>query len=271
MTFESEAIRSFEYSRWQRAAGVYESTFAGATRPFIDALLDAAHVGRGVHMLDVACGPGFVASCAATRSASAAGLDFSPAMLAVARSRDGAIRFDQGDAEALPYADGAFDAVVSNFGIHHVPRPLLALHEAHRVLRSGGRVAFSFWAGLSENIAWKLLFDAIARHGDPTASNAPPPGGGFGTATQCADALRNVGFADCTTELLRAIWHHAGARELVAALQSGTARMAAMIDAQRPAAMPAILADIDECSERYRDADGIAVPIAAVIAAGMKP
>ena len=130
-------------------------------------------------------------------------------MLAVARARDGAIRFDQGDAEALPYADDEFDAVVSNFGIHHVPRPALALREAHRVLRGGGRVAFSFWAESSENIAWKLLFDAIARHGDPAASQAPPPGGGFGTAAQCADALRQVGFVECTTELVRATWHHA--------------------------------------------------------------
>jgi SAM-dependent methyltransferase len=270
MTFDPEAVRSFEYSRWQRAATAYVSTFANATGPFIDALLDAASVGHGMRMLDIACGPGFVASRAAMRGAGATGVDFSPAMLAVARSCKGAISFDQGDAEALPYADGKFDAVVSNFGIHHVPRPPLALREAHRVLRSGGRVAFSFWAGLNENIAWKLLSDAIARHGDPAVSRAPPPGGGFGTAAQCADALRDVDFVDCTTELVRATWHHAGARELVAALQSGTARMAATIKAQRPAALPAIIADIDRCAEPYRDAGGIAVPIAAVIASGLK-
>ncbi len=271
MSFDPEAVRAFEHSRWERAAAAYASTFASATRPFVDALLDAARVGRGMRMLDIACGPGFVTSRAGMRGAAATGLDFSPAMLAVARARDGAIRFDEGDAEALPYADNEFDAVVSNFGIHHVPRPALALGEAHRVLRSGGRVAFSFWADLSENIAWKLLFDAIARHGDPAASQAPPPGGGFGTPAQCADALRRVGFADCTTELVRATWHHAGAQELVAALQAGTARMAAMIEAQPAAAMPAIVADIEEKAARYRDADGIAVPIAAVIAAGVKP
>ena len=47
--------------------------------------------------------------------------------------------------------------------------------------------------------------------------------------------------------------------------------MAAMIEAQRPAAMPAIIADIDKCAEPYRDPQGIAVPIAAVIAFGVKP
>ena len=166
MLFDPEAVRNFEHSRWERAAPSYEATFAGATTPFIDALLDAAGVGRGVPVLDIACGPGLAASRAATRGAMATGLIFSPAMLAIARARDGAIRFDEGDAEALPYTGDRFDAVVSNFGIHHVPRPALALREAHRVLRAGGRAAFSFWAEPSENVAWKLLFDAIARHGE---------------------------------------------------------------------------------------------------------
>ncbi len=101
--------------------------------------------------------------------------------------------------------------------------------------------------------------------------DAPPPGGGFNSPKQCADALRHVGFVDCTTELVRATWHHADAQALVASLQAGTARMAAMIEAQRPAAMPAIIADIDARAEPYRDAQGIAVPIAAVIASGVKP
>jgi SAM-dependent methyltransferase len=271
LSFDPEAVRAFEHSRWERAAAAYESTFAGATRQFIDALLDAACIGPGVRMLDIACGPGLVASRAGMGGAAATGLDFSPAMLAIARVRDGAIRFDQGDAEALPYPDSEFDAVVSNFGIHHVPRPVLALGGAYRVLRSGGCVAFRFWADPSENTAWNLLFDAIGRHGDPAASQAPPPGGGFGSAAQCSDALRQVGFAHCTTELVRATWHHAGAHALVAALRSGTARMAAMIEAQHSSAMPAIIADIDEHAERFRDTDGIAVQIAAVIAAGVKP
>ncbi len=111
--------------------------------------------------------------------------------------------------------------MVSNFGIHHVPRPVFALREAHRVLRAGGRVAFSFWAEPGENIAWKLVFDAIARHGDRAAARTPAPGGGFGTAAQCADALREVGFADCTTRLVYATWQHRDAQALVTARQGG--------------------------------------------------
>jgi SAM-dependent methyltransferase len=270
MPFDPQAVREFEHSRWQRAAAVYESTFASATRPFIAPLLDAAHVNQGTRLLDIACGPGLLAATAKQRGATVRGLDFSPAMLAIAKARDGSIDFDQGDAEALPYTDHAFDSVVSNFGIHHVPRPQLALREAHRVLRPGGQVAFSFWAEPGENIAWKLLFDAVARHGDPAASDAPPPGGGLRGAEQCAEALGAAGFADCTTRLVRATWRQPDAASLVAALRAGTARMAAMIEAQQAEAMPAIIGDIAANAERYRQADGLALPIAAVIAAGAK-
>jgi ubiquinone/menaquinone biosynthesis C-methylase UbiE len=150
--------------------------------------------------------------------------------------RETELRFDEGDAESLPYEDASFDSVVSNFGIHHVPRPGFALREAHRVLREGGRVAFSFWAEPAENVAWKLVFDAVARHGAREAVQMPAPGGGFGTAAQCADAVR----------------------------------MAALLEAQRPDALAAIVADIAANAECYRDDDGIAVPIAAVIASGVK-
>ncbi len=268
--FDPEAVRSFEHARWQVAASAYSATFAGATTPFVEPLLDAAQVGRGTRLLDLACGPGFVASAARRRGAVARGLDFSPAMLAVARTRDQSVQFDEGDAEMLPYADAAFDAVVSTVGIHHVPRPLLALREARRVLSDGGRVAFSFWADPVENIGWRLVFDAVARHGDRTAARAPGPGGGFGTAAQCADALREAGFAACEAQLVRATWQHADAQALVAALRAGTARMAAMLEAQRPEVLAAVVADIGRNSEAFRNKDGIAVPIAAVIASGTK-
>jgi len=221
-------------------------------------------------MLDIACGPGFVASKGKARGALATGVDFSPAMLAMARSLNATLRFDEANAEALPYADASFDAVVANFGIHHVPRPILALREAFRVLCTDGRVAFSFWAEPGENIAWKLVFDAVARHGDRRAAQTPAPGGGFGTSEQCADALREVGFSECATQLIRATWDHHDAQSLVTALGAGTARMAAMLEAQPPGAMPAIIADITTNAERYRNGERIAVPVVAVIASGVK-
>jgi SAM-dependent methyltransferase len=267
---DPEAIRAFEHARWERAASVYAASFGVATRKFCDALLDAAGVGAGTQMLDLACGTGVVAGTAATRGAVVCGVDFSAAMLAEARAGHPSVEFVQGDAEAVPLPDARFDAVVSNFGLHHVPRPALALAEVRRVLRPGGRVAFTFWAGHAENIAWRLVFDAVRRCGDPAASEAPAPGGGFGTTQDCLDALAAVGFAEVRGRLEHRVWRHADAAGLVMALQAGTARMAAMIEGQEGGVLAKMVADIEASAAAYRDAAGLALPIAAVVVEGRR-
>jgi len=267
---DAEAIRAFEHARWERAASVYAASFGVATRQFCEALLDAAGVGADTEVLDLACGPGVVAGRAAARGAVVCGLDFSAAMLAEARATHPLVQFVHGDAEAVPLPDASVDAVVSNFGLHHVPRPALALAEVRRVLRPGGRLAFTFWGGRAENVAWKLVFDSVQRCGDLAASDAPAPGGGFGTTQACLDALAAAGFADVGGRLEHRVWRHADAAELVAALRAGTARMAAMIDGQRAGRLADIVADIEENAAVYRDSTGLALPIAAVLAEGVR-
>jgi ubiquinone/menaquinone biosynthesis C-methylase UbiE len=265
-----EAIRQFEHAGWERAADTYENSFAPATRQFIQPLLDAAGMGSGAAVLDLASGPGFVTAAAAARGATARGLDFSPAMLRVARDRHPGVTFDQGDAEAPPYGDAAFDAVISNFGIHHVPRPSVAIEQARRILRPGGRIAFTIWAAPSENVPWGLVFDAIRQEGDAAASTAPAPGGGFGTPPDCIRVLTAAGFADVTVAPLEGIWHLRDGAGLLAALRSGTARMAGLIEAQNPTALPAIAAHIDRSAAAWRADDGLRLPIRAWVAAGRK-
>mgnify|MGYP005810707757 CR=1 FL=1 len=271
MSFHADAVRAFEHAGWEQAAAGYESAFGTATRQFLPALIEAAGIGRGDRLLDLACGTGLAAAAAAERGAEVTGLDFSAAMLAEARAHYSSLRFEQGDAEALPFADGAFDVVVSNFGIHHTPNPAAALKEAYRVLRPGGRIAFTIWAAPAENLAWRLLFDAVARCGNPAASDAPRPGGGFATADHCRVALADAGFEAPATQLVRARWLHADGASLVAALRGGTARMAALIKAQDPAALPAIAADIDAHAAEWRGAGGLSLPIAAVVGSGRRP
>ena len=127
MSFEPEAIRAFEHAGWQRAASTYGNSFAHATVPYIAPLLEAAEISPGQHVLDVACGPGHLAAAACARGATVHGLDFSAEMVAIARSAHPEVVVTEGDAENLPYPDNTFHAVVSSFGIHHVPRPELAL------------------------------------------------------------------------------------------------------------------------------------------------
>ena len=269
MSFEPEAIRTFEHAGWQRAAASYGSSFAPATALYIEPLLEAAEISSGQRLLDVACGPGHLAAAASARGATSHGLDFSAEMVGIARSAHPKVIVTEGDAEALPYPDGTFHAVVSSFGIHHVPRPELALAECFRVLKPSGRMAFTVWATPEENTAWSLVFDAVDRHGNRSALKAPPPGA-LNRIDQCLQILEAAAFTDRSAEIVRSEWLLPNGSALLAAMSAGTARMAALIAAQEPAAFAAIANDINRHAERFRRDETLAIPIAAVLARGRK-
>jgi ubiquinone/menaquinone biosynthesis C-methylase UbiE len=271
MGFDPEAVRAFEHAGWQQAAPAYGSTFARATGGFTDALLDAVRVEAGIEVLDLACGPGLVAGVARGRGAIATGLDFSAAMVAIARATHPGIRFEEGDAEALPFADGSFDRVVANFGIHHVPDPVRALSETLRVLRPSGRVAFTSWAAPAENIAWKILFDAVSAHGDLEAAKTPPSGGSLRTPEDLLQVLSAAGFTALGARRLTGEWRFEEAGDLVEGFRQGTVRTAALIAAQPAAVMPAVEAAIAQSVAGYRGPHGFAVPIVAILGSGMRP
>src|SRR5688572_18843391 len=104
----------------------------------------------GDKVLDVACGTGVVAITARRAGANVTGLDLTPKLLerakenaAIAAITD--IEWHEGDAEALPFKDGAFDVVLSQFGHIFAPRPDVTIREMLRVLKPGGRIAFATW------------------------------------------------------------------------------------------------------------------------------
>lgn len=103
----------------------------------------------GTQVLDVACGTGNLAIPAAKAGALVTGVDIAPNSVEQARENAKAaglnIRFDEGDAEALPYSDASFDAVVTMFGAMFAPRPELVAAELKRVTRPGGLIAMANW------------------------------------------------------------------------------------------------------------------------------
>jgi ubiquinone/menaquinone biosynthesis C-methylase UbiE len=97
-------------------------------------------------------------------------------MIAEARRGQPALTFREGDAEALPFDAGRFDAVVMNFGLLHLARPDAELAEAHRVLRAGGRYAFTVWASPAAAVGFGLVLRAVETLGkkDVPLPEGPP-------------------------------------------------------------------------------------------------
>src|SRR5262245_45759857 len=137
-----------------RAAEAYGAAFSKLTVQAIDPMLSSVAFSPGARLFDVVCGLGDLAAVAARRGARVTGLAFSPRMVALALRIHPGIDFREGDAEAMPFGAGSFEVVAMNFGVGHVPDPDRAFREAHRVLASGGRYAFSWWAGLDEAVVF---------------------------------------------------------------------------------------------------------------------
>jgi SAM-dependent methyltransferase len=104
-------------------------------------------------VLDVACGTGNLAIPAARAGAEVIGIDIAPNLVGQARQRAAserlAIKFEEGDAERLPYESGSFDVVVSMFGAIFAPRPQVVATELLRVTRAGGTIAMANWTPAS--------------------------------------------------------------------------------------------------------------------------
>lgn len=189
-----------ERAGWDRRAAGYGATTARATTQAIPSLLAAARVASGTCMIDVCCGPGYAAGAAAALGAEATGVDVSPAMIAAARAAFPACRFDAGDAATLPAADHAFDAAVCGFGLFHLADPAAALAEMRRVLRPGGRIALSQWAGPAASPFFKVVFGALGAHADMTVAPPGPPPFALSSVDALEAALIEAGFEDASVE-----------------------------------------------------------------------
>ena len=159
-----EVVTKFEHDTWSRCAESYLDTFAGMTRETVPLLLEAAHISRGTHVLEIGSGPGHVAHLLAESGAIVTGVDFSAEMVAVARRQFPGITFQEADAEQLPFEAGTFDAVVSNFVVHHLARPTVVFQEVCRVLKRGGRFAFVVFGAPEAQSSISAFFTAVQAH-----------------------------------------------------------------------------------------------------------
>jgi SAM-dependent methyltransferase len=264
--------REFERSGWERAAAAYAGSFEAATGLFALPLLDAAGVKAGSKLLDVACGPGSVTARAASRGADVIGVDFSPSMIATAIRRNPALRFQESDAEALPFEDETFDAVVINFGVHHFPFPVRAIGEARRVLRSGGRFGFATWASRREHVIDGLVVDAVRAAGNPEANLPMSPNGPVNEIDLCIKLLTEAGFRPdaMRADLLKAPLTVTSAAHLIDIFEAGTVRLSTLLRSQPPENRAAILASIQAGIAGYRADDEFRIPFAAIIAVATK-
>ncbi|BBK38741.1 hypothetical protein STAQ_38190 [Allostella sp. ATCC 35155] len=185
------ALKARQQGAW--SSGDY--AVVGTTLQIVgEQLCEAADLRSGWTVLDVAAGNGNATLAAARRGCAVVSTDYVPALLERGRERAQAerlaVEFRQADAEALPFADASFDAVLSTFGVMFTPDQDKAAAEMLRVCRPGGRIGLANWT--PEGFIGQL-FRTMAGH-------LPPPSGVrspalWGTEARLAE-LFGAGAAD---------------------------------------------------------------------------
>lgn len=258
-------------------AETYEQYFVPAMfLPWATILLRYASPQPGERMLDVACGTGIVARQAAPlvgANGQVVALDMNPAMLAVARAQpapSGAtIRWQEGNAMALPFPDDTFDVVLCQHGLQFVPDRAGAVREMRRVLVPGGRALVIVLQALARHPVFEALMESVARHLSLPVSAVMTP-----FALCDADELRSLftatGFAkvailpESTT-----VRFPEPERFVPLAVTSSAAAVPAFAQLEAPARaalLETVRGEIEPTIRRYRNGDSVTFPMFAHIA-----
>jgi ubiquinone/menaquinone biosynthesis C-methylase UbiE len=269
-----QSFRDFEQAGWEDA-GIcrhYHESLSTVTTQSVEALLDAAGVRAGSRLLDVATGVGYIAAAGAQRGAEAVGVDFSSTQIRMARERYPALRFEPADADALPFPAASFEALTNGFGMCHVADPGAALREAFRVLKSGGRIAFTVWDGPERAVGIGAAYIAIRAHG--AADVGLPMGPNFflfSDPEQSRQALTRAGFVSPSLRQVPQVWHLTDPDSVFTVLIEGTVRTRAALRAQSASATEAIKTAIRDAVAPYRRGDRYEVPMPAALSTAVKP
>jgi ubiquinone/menaquinone biosynthesis C-methylase UbiE len=269
---DADAFNAFEAAGWDTRAVEYDHYWPGLTSRLSDPLLDAVAVGPGMRVLDVACGPGYLAGRAAERGAAAVGVDIAEPMVSLARQRFQRAEFRRGDAHALPFPDRSFDAVVGNLGLPHFGRPERAVAEFGRVLTAGGRVALTTWNLPARARLVGVLLEAVHEIGiaPPDTVPAGPNFFRFADDAELDSLLKDQDFVEIDIRTVEFIHSIDSADELWDGLLNGTVRMSAVVRGQADDVVRQIRASFDRRVDEYRTGDRYQLPVSFKLASARR-
>jgi len=198
---QAEAWDGPEGEHW----ALHHERFDATISPHHGVLITAAAFAPGERVLDIGCGNGLSSRDAARAvgpSGSVLGVDLSGPMLAVAAQlaeEEGLdnVRFERGDAQVQSFEPGAYDLVISRFGVMFFLDPVAAFTNIASALRPGGRAAFLVWQSVAANEWVSAMRDALAVGRDLPV---PPPGApspfGLADTDFTRGVLTEAGFTD---------------------------------------------------------------------------
>lgn len=270
--------KPIELEQWQlngNAPEAYEKYLVPAIfKKWAGYLVEQAGLKPGDRILDLCCGTGIVACTAAAHIGMnnlIAGLDINEGMLAVARKTSSRmypeIEWHPGDASAIPFTDGSFDAVLCQQAFQFFPDPPAVLNEMYRVLVPNGRLAINVLRPIQYSPAYIILANILEEHAGTQAGaimRSPFPSW---TIEQLRDLMTDAKFRNVHIQTVITPIRFPSAEEFLIR-EAASSPLAGSINALSFDAREKLIADIEEALIEYTDDDGIVFPMETYIAVG---
>ena len=283
MTFDPIQYKTTTRQQWEDAAEAWDRwgpTLEAWLGDATQIMLDAADVGDGGRVLDVAAGAGGQSLAVARRVGPRGGVvatDISPAILAYAAKAAA----DAGlpnvatveiDGEALgAVADGLFDAVISRVGLIYFPDQRRALAGMRDALRDGGRMAAIVYSTPDRNEFFSLPVSIIRRRAElpPPLPGQPGPFS-LGAPGALEELLTDAGFRDVTVTTVPAPLRLGSAADCVAFERESFGALHQMLSGVEPEEATEVWGEIEEALGRFESADGFVGPCELLVASGTR-
>lgn len=283
MTFDPLQYKQTTRRQWDDAAEAWDRwgpTLESWLGPATDAMLDAAGVGIGSRVLDVAAGAGGQTLAAARRvgpDGRVVATDISATILsyaAKAAAEHGLTNVEtvEADGEELHEAsEGTFDAVISRVGLIYFPDQQAALAGMRRALRRGGRLAAIVYSTPERNEFFSLPVGIIrARAGLAPPQPGQPGPFSLGASGVLEAALRTAGFTDVKVETIPAPLRLPSAAECVRFERESFGALHQMLSGVAETERGAVWAEIEAALRRFEGADGFVGPCELLVGSGTK-
>ena len=263
-------------SGWNRQTPAIHNWLAAPTA----ALLDAARIGPGMRVLDIAAGAGDQTLEIAHRvgeSGRVLATDISPAILQFASENAHQAGLTQvhtrvSDAEDLALDETGFDAAVCRLGLMLCPDPLRALRQMHRVLRPGGHAAVLVFSEPQHNPCLGILMTTALRHARLAPRDPFGPGGllSLGKPRLLQAYFSEAGFSGVATERIYAPFQWPSARDYLHFVRTSASPILQILGHLNPQAKEEAWADMEEQLEVFQLPGGWEGPNELLLAAGSK-
>lgn len=230
----ARSLHEIEHEAWSQRAESYDAIFASISSQAIRDILDSLGVIEGKRHLDVACGTGHLVAAASQRGAASEGVDFAEPMVDTAQATYPGLPFKVADATQLPYEDRFFDAVTCAFGLSHMEDPQTAVNETFRVLKPGGRFAFTLWFdGKNGNRLFRIVDEAFAKF---AVVPLPIPEAWtqlrYADEQACLKIIRNAGYRAPLFKRLDIAWQTTSSQQVVDLMQKLSVRSKMILENQ---------------------------------------